>query len=56
MNLAALAEAADLTRTDRRLTDKIEAQRKRIDSDIKARGYSDLAVDGKIFRVRFAEG
>jgi hypothetical protein len=50
-NLEALSEAVDLTRIDRKLADKIEAELERINADIKRQGYSDVAVDGKTFRI-----
>jgi hypothetical protein len=50
-NLETLSEVVDLTRIDRKLADKIEADLERINEEIKRQGYSDVTVDGKTFRV-----
>ena len=50
-NLETLSEVVDLTRIDRKLADRIEADLERINEDIKRQGYSDVTVDGKTFRV-----
>jgi hypothetical protein len=56
-NLETLSEAVDLTRLDRKLADKIEADLVHIQDDIARQGYSDVTVDGKTFRVtKTAEG
>lgn len=53
-NLDTLTETVDLTRLDRKLADKIEADLERIKADIALQGYSDVAIDGKTFRVEAA--
>jgi hypothetical protein len=50
-NLETLSEAVDLSRLDRKLADKIEADLPRIQQEIKDQGYSDVTVDGKTFRI-----
>ena len=50
-NLETLAEAVDLTRIDRKLADMIQSDLERINAEIAERGFSDVTVDGKIFRV-----
>jgi len=50
-NLEMLSEAVDLTRLDRKLADKIEADLVRIKDEIARQGYSDVSVDGKTFRI-----
>jgi hypothetical protein len=57
-NLDTLSEAVDLSRIDRKLADKIQADLERINKEIALHGYSDVTVDGETFRVskRIAEG
>lgn len=50
-SLENLSEVIDLTRVDRILADKIEAERSRIDEEIASKGYSDIEVDGQTFRI-----
>ena len=50
-DLGKLSEAVDLTRIDRKLADKIEANLATIDADIKRQGYSDVTVEGTTVRV-----
>jgi hypothetical protein len=50
-NLNQLAELVDLSRIDRKLADKIEAELDSIKRDIEQRGYSDVMVDGHTLRV-----
>ena len=50
-NLETLSETVDLTRIDRKLADRIEADLQRINEEIQSQGYSDVTVDGKTFRV-----
>jgi predicted RecB family nuclease len=50
-SLENLWEVVDQTRIDRKLADKIEAERERIDRDIEATGHSDVTVDGQTFRI-----
>ena len=51
-NLETLSEVVDLTRVDRKLADKIEADLVRIREEIARQGYSDVSVDGKTFRIK----
>ena len=51
-NLETLSEAVDLTRIDRKLADRIEAELERISEEIDRQGYSDITVDGKSFRLK----
>jgi hypothetical protein len=51
-NLETLSEAVDLSRLDRKLADKIEADLVRINEEIARQGYSDVSVDGKTFRIK----
>jgi hypothetical protein len=48
-SLEKLSEVVDQTRIDRKLADKIEAERDRIDREIQANGYSEVSVDGADF-------
>ena len=50
-NLETLSETVDLTRLDRKLADKIEADLAHIKDEIARQGYSDVTVDGKTFRI-----
>jgi hypothetical protein len=50
-NVAALSEAVDLATTDRMLADIIEANRKKIENEIREKGYSDIELDGRVFRI-----
>jgi hypothetical protein len=50
-NLNQLAELVDLSRIDRKLADKIEAELDSIKRDIEQRGYSDVMVGGHTLRV-----
>lgn len=50
-NLGSLSEAVDLSRIDRKLADRIEADLKRINAEIETNGFSDVTVDGKTFRI-----
>lgn len=50
-NLGNLSEVVDQTRIDRKLADKIESERQRIDQEIAAQGFSDVTVDGQTFRI-----
>ena len=50
-NLENLSEVVDQTRIDRKLADKIEAEREKIDREIQSNGYSDVNVDGQTFRI-----
>lgn len=57
-NLDTLSEAVDLSRIDRKLADKIEAELEQINNEIALNGYSEVTVDGQTFRVtkRIAQG
>jgi hypothetical protein len=50
-NLETLSEAVDLATIDRKLADKIEADLTRINADITKRGFSEVTVDGKTYRI-----
>lgn len=50
-SLESLSEVVDQTRIDRKLADKIEAERERIDREIELHGFSDVTVDGQTFRI-----
>jgi len=50
-NLETLAEAVDLTRIDRKLADMIQSDLTRINAEIAEQGFSDVKVDGKVFRI-----
>jgi hypothetical protein len=54
-SLEKLSEVVDQTRIDRKLADKIEAERDRIDREIQANGYSEVSVDGQTFRIKKRE-
>lgn len=50
-----LSESVDLARIDRKLADKIEAEIDRIRAEIAAKGYADVTVDEKTYRITRSE-
>jgi hypothetical protein len=50
-NLDSLSETVDLATTDRKLADKIEAERERIYAEIAQQGFSEVVVEDKTYRI-----
>ena len=50
-NLNSLSETVDLTRIDRKLADLIELDLERIKAEIADRGYGEVTVEGKTYRI-----